>query len=97
MPKPRRALAVSAGPEERSFRGTNLPAGAIRLAAFELDPFGSGATVRARFAVPEVASGSYEVLICDDPCTIPGFGGYVRVHRAEPRMRRRLVRNDSRW
>jgi hypothetical protein len=65
---------VSAGSEERH----EPPAGAIRLAAFAVDPFGSGATVRARFAVPEVASGSYEVLICDDPCTIPGFGGYVQ-------------------
>jgi hypothetical protein len=66
-------------PERERF-GRPLPAGAIRLAPFVVAPFasGNGATVRARFVVPEVPPGRYEVLICDDPCREQGFNEYVQ-------------------
>lgn len=58
--------------------GTRLPAAAIRLAPFEIRWTSNRfSTVHARFTVPAVPSGEYEVLVCDDPCTFPGFGEFV--------------------
>ena len=58
---------------------TNLPADAIRLAPFTIAFDGSnGVPVKARFTVPEVPSGEYEVVVCNDPCTLSGFGEYVQ-------------------
>jgi hypothetical protein len=56
-----------------------IPDDAIRLAPFrirwETDEF---ATVHAAFTVPAVPSGEYEVLVCNDPCTLFGFGEFVQ-------------------
>jgi hypothetical protein len=58
---------------------TNLPADAIRLAPFTIGFDGSnGVPVRARFTVPDVPSGEYEVVVCNDPCTLSGFGEYIQ-------------------
>jgi hypothetical protein len=58
---------------------TNLPADAIRLAPFTIAFDGSnGVPVRARFTVPDVPSGEYEVVVCNDPCTLSGFGEYIQ-------------------
>jgi hypothetical protein len=58
---------------------TNLPSDAIRLAPFTIAFDGSnGVPVRARFTVPNVPSGEYEVVVCNDPCTLSGFGEYVQ-------------------
>lgn len=58
---------------------TNLPADAIRLAPFTIAFDGSnGVPVRAHFTVPDVPSGEYEVVVCNDPCTLSGFGEYVQ-------------------
>jgi len=58
---------------------TNLPADAIRLAPFTIRFDGSnGVPVRARFTVPDVLSGEYEVVVCNDPCTLSGFGEYIQ-------------------
>ena len=56
---------------------TNLPADAIRLAPFTVRFEGSNA-VHARFTVPAVSSGEYEVVVCNDPCTLSGFGEYIQ-------------------
>lgn len=57
----------------------NLPPDAIRLAPFEIGWTASnGAPVAAHFTVPSVPSGEYEVLVCNDPCTLSGFGEYVQ-------------------
>jgi hypothetical protein len=34
--------------------------------------------VHASFTIPATASGEYEVLVCDDPCTLSGFGEFVQ-------------------
>jgi hypothetical protein len=86
-------------PSRTHFGGPDLPVGAIRLAPFRVDVSGDGATVRARFVVPEVPSGEYEVLICDDPCTEPGFGYYVQgwiTVMQTPREARLFVLADER-
>jgi MYXO-CTERM domain-containing protein len=58
---------------------TNLPADAIRLAPFTIAFDGSnGVPVRARFTVPDVPSGEYQVVVCNDPCTLSGFGEYIQ-------------------
>jgi hypothetical protein len=59
--------------------GTRLPAGAIELAPFTVRwVSGNVARVSASFTVPPVASGEYQVVVCDDPCTFSGFGEYVQ-------------------
>ena len=66
-------------PGEAYLEGTRLPADAIRLAPFTIAFDGSnGVPVRARFTVPDVPSGPYEVAVCNDPCTLSGFGEYVQ-------------------
>ena len=58
---------------------TNLPDDAIRLAPFTIAFDGlNGVPVRARFTVPDVPSGEYEVVVCNDPCTLSGFGTYIQ-------------------
>ena len=58
---------------------TDLPADAIRLAPFTIALDGSFSTpVRARFTVPDVPSGEYEVVVCNDPCTLSGFSEYIQ-------------------
>jgi hypothetical protein len=58
---------------------TNLPADAIRLAPFTIGFDGTnGVPVRARFTVPAAPSGEYEVVVCNDPCTLSGFGEYIQ-------------------
>src|SRR5262245_21686553 len=55
-------------PGEAYLDDTNLPADAIRLAPFTIGFDGSnGVPVRARFTVPDVPSGAYEVMVCNDP------------------------------
>ena len=66
-------------PGDAYLDGTNLPADAIRLAPFTIAFDGSnGVPVRARFTVPDVPSGEYEVVVCNDPCTLSGFGEYIQ-------------------
>lgn len=66
-------------PGDEGYEDERLPADAIRLAPFrirwETEAFG---TVHAPFSVPAVPSGEYEVLVCNDPCTLPGFGEFVQ-------------------
>jgi hypothetical protein len=65
---------------EGSFGGrTRLPESAIRLAPFEIRwSSRRSASVRAHLTIPSVASGKYEVIVCNEPCTFPGFGEYVQ-------------------
>ena len=66
-------------PGDAYLDGTNLPADAIRLAPFTIPFDGSnGVPVRARFTVPDVPSGEYEVVVCNDPCSLSGFGEYIQ-------------------
>ncbi len=91
-----------AEPGEGFLDDTTLPSDAIRLAPFRMrwtsDAF---AAVRARFTVPSVPSGEYEVLICDDPCTLSGFGEYVQgwitVKQTPEEARLFALARDRKW
>ena len=88
---------------EGSFRGqTRLPESAIRLAPFGIrwssERF---AKVRAHLTVPSVPSGSYEVVVCNDPCTFSGFGeyvqGWVTVMQTPDEARLLAVARERKW
>jgi hypothetical protein len=89
-------------PGESYFEGTTLPADAVRLAPFRVRWFSNtSATVRARFTVPDIPPGEYEVLICDDPCTLSGFGEYVQgwitVKQTPEEARLFALAQDRKW
>jgi hypothetical protein len=108
-PGPRHRHLENDGPfyawlvSEGTYRGgTRLPDAAIRLAPFEIRWFSNrSSTVRARFTVPAVPSGAYEVLVCDDPCTYPGFGefveGWVTVMQTPDEARLLAVARERKW
>jgi len=67
-----------APPSDDLFEEPRLPVGSIRLAPFQLRWASERVVVvKARFTVPQVPSDNYEILVCDDPCTFPGFGESV--------------------
>lgn len=81
---------------------TNLPADAIRLAPFTIAFDGSnGVPVRARFTVPNVPSGEYEVVVCNDPCTLSGFGefvqGWITITRTAEEARLMNLARERKW
>ncbi|MGH2680718.1 MAG: hypothetical protein ACRDG8_09615 [Actinomycetota bacterium] len=54
--------------------GEAIPTGAMRLGTFEFEQEkGASFELRAPFTMPEVASGYYDMGVCNDPCTITGF------------------------
>jgi hypothetical protein len=56
--------------------GRAIPATALRVGTFDMDPGGVGG--RALFRVPAVPSGQYTFSVCDDPCTTLGFDEFVQ-------------------
>jgi MYXO-CTERM domain-containing protein len=80
----------------------NLPADAIRLAPFTIAFDGSnGVPVRARFTVPSVPSGEYEVVVCNDPCTLSGFGefvqGWITITQTSEEARLMNLARERKW
>jgi hypothetical protein len=61
-------------PGGRSIDGSGLPAGAIRVGTFDVERDGKQAELRVSLTVPEVPGDYYQVGLCNDPCTITGFG-----------------------
>ena len=62
-------------PEGMLREGRPIPAGAIRLGTFTIEEEkGDSYELRAEFTAPELGSGSYFMGLCNDPCTIAGFG-----------------------
>ena len=58
--------------------GRPIPPGAIRVGTFTVEPGGGMQTrLRVSFTVPEVTGDYYQVGLCNDPCTIDGFGETV--------------------
>jgi hypothetical protein len=89
-------LLLRRGTELR--RGAPLPAGAIPVAPIEVEHLqGARYELNARFVMPEIASGYYEMRVCNDPCTVDGFRevltGSVSVV-ATRREAQLLVEND---
>lgn len=81
---------------------TRLPADAIRLAPFTVRfTESNGAPVRAHFTVPAVPSGEYEVVVCNDPCTLSGFGefvqGWVTIMQTPAEARLFELGRDRKW
>jgi len=89
-------------PGDSYLDGTNLPADAIRLAPFTIAFDGSnGVPVRARFTVPAVPPGEYEVMVCNDPCTLSGFGEYVQgwitITQTAEEARLMILARERKW
>ena len=57
--------------------GRPIPAGAIRVGTFTVEPGGMQTELRVSFTVPEVTGDYYQVGLCNDPCTVDGFGETV--------------------
>lgn len=57
--------------------GRPLPAGAIRVGTFVVEKAATDAELSVTFTVPEVAGDYYNVGLCNDPCTLTGFGESV--------------------
>lgn len=56
--------------------GRPIPSGAIRLGTFTIEEEEDGYfELRAAFTAPRLPSGYYDMALCNDPCTISGFGG----------------------
>lgn len=62
-------------PEGMLREGQPIPASAIRLGTFTVEEDrGDSYELRAEFTAPPLESGSYFMGLCNDPCTIAGFG-----------------------
>ena len=57
--------------------GRPLPAGAIRVGTFVVEKAATDAELAVTFTVPDVAGDYYSVGLCNDPCTLAGFGETV--------------------
>jgi hypothetical protein len=54
--------------------GRPIPAAAIRLGTFTVEPAGEGyVELRAPFVAPDLTAGFHSVQLCNDPCTVAGF------------------------
>jgi len=88
---------------EGSFRGeTRLPESAVRLAPFGMNWSSKRfAHMRAHLIVPSVPSGKYEVIVCNEPCTVSGFGeyvqGWVTVMQTPDEARLLAVTRERKW
>jgi len=60
-------------PEGMLREGRPIPGGAIRLGTFTIHDEKDSYELRAEFTAPHLASGSYFMGFCNDPCTIAGF------------------------
>lgn len=62
-------------PEGRLRERRPIPASAIRLATFTIErDRGRTYELRAEFTAPQLETGFYFLGLCNDPCTIAGFG-----------------------
>lgn len=53
--------------------GRPIPAEAVRLGTFTIEEEKGSYELAADFTVPGIASGFYDVFLCNDPCTLMGF------------------------
>jgi hypothetical protein len=60
-------------PEGMLREGRPIPAGAIRLGTFTIKKEKGSYELRAEFTAPQLASDSYFMGLCNDPCTLAGF------------------------
>lgn len=82
--------------------GRPIPDGAIRLGTFSIEHLERSTFVmRVAFSIPDVATGMYDVQVCNDPCTIAGFreplSGLITIARtaAEAKLIRQV--DGLRW
>lgn len=57
--------------------GRGLPAGAVALGTFDVARTAGGAELSIAFTVPDVEGDYYQLGMCNQPCTIAGFGESV--------------------
>lgn len=78
--------------------GRAIPSGTVRLGTFAIEEEQAGSyELRAVFTAPQLAAGSYDMALCDDPCTTAGFGevltGSISIV-ATRREAQLLIQND---
>lgn len=86
-------------PDGRLRAGRPVPESAIRLGTFTIeDEKGASFKLRAGFTAPELPSGSYFMGLCNEPCTIAGFGDplYGSVSIVATRLEGRLLSQNDR-
>ena len=79
-----------------------MPSDATRLAPFLIRWDSSkGGTAQAHLTIPSVPSGEYVVTVCNDPCTLLGFGdyveGWVTITQTPDEARFRELAQDRKW
>jgi hypothetical protein len=86
-------------PEGRLREGRPIPDAAIRLGTFTIEKQrGRTYELRAEFTAPQLGSGYYFMGLCNDPCTIAGFGDplYGSVSIVATRLEGRLLSKNER-
>jgi hypothetical protein len=86
-------------PEGMLRQGRPIPDGAIRLGTFTVEKEkGSTYELRAEFTAPQLDSGYYFMGLCNDPCTIAGFGEplYGSVSIVATRLEGKLLSQNER-
>jgi len=58
-------------------QGRPLPVGAIRVGTFVVEKAGTESELSVSFTVPDIEGDFYQVGLCNDPCTVSGFGETV--------------------
>jgi hypothetical protein len=86
-------------PEGMLREGRPIPDSAIPLGTFTIEKEkGSTYELRAEFTAPQLDSGSYFMGLCNDPCTIAGFGDplYGSVSIVATRLEGKLLSQNER-
>lgn len=82
----------------RVVEGRPIPAGAVRIGTFTINTQGNHwFELRAAFSTPQLGSDFFEVALCNDPCTVAGFGDALTGSMSIVATRREaslLVEND---
>ena len=85
-------------PEGRLREGRPIPDSAIRLATFTIEKEkGTTYELRAEFTAPDLGTGFYFLGLCNDPCTIAGFGDplYGSVSIVQTRLEGKLLSKNG--
>lgn len=77
--------------------GRPIPAGAIRVGTFTVMEDGKDTELRVTFTVPDVEGDFYDVGLCNDPCTVAGFGEpvYGNISIVATEREARLLRDNG--
>lgn len=89
-------------PGDSYLGGARMPPDATRLEPFLIRwDSSNGGKAEAHLTIPSVPSGQYVVTVCNDPCTLVGFGdyveGWVTIMQTPDEARFRELAKDRKW